>query len=112
MGDDAMTFTTLSASDDWSSGTHLQGYLPALPYRRLVEVFGEPTYPDGDMDKTQVEWFLRFGDGTIATIYDYKMYGCDIRRLAGYEWHVGGFEVTAVERVYAALGLPAPPKEG
>lgn len=59
----------------------------------IENVFGKPTsYDDG---KTTHEWWLRFADGTIATVYDYK----------GDRWHIGGFSYKAVERVYEALGL-------
>lgn len=68
-------------------------------YSRLVEVFGEP-HPGGD--KTTVEWHLEFEDGTIATIYDWKMWQTP---MGEHDWHIGGHSYMAEIRVYEALGL-------
>lgn len=43
--------------------------------------------------KITVEWILKFDDGLIATIYDYK----------GHRWHVGGHSKTAFTRVVKVL---------
>ena len=88
--------------------TSLQGYVQAH-YHQLVEVFGEP---EGGGDKTTVEWCLKFADGTVATIYDWKEYETP---MGLYSWHVGGMSKLAVERVQqevrrfysSAYGLPA-----
>lgn len=95
-----MTFTQTT---DFPSGSSLRGFLPRpTSYARLVEVFGEPTFR-GDLDKVQAEWVLRFADGTIATIYDYK--DC-VAPEQVTDWHVGGFDGTpALEHVCAALGV-------
>lgn len=73
------------------SGTYLLGYLhdadrrPHVTYRTLVELFGPPCYTNGD--KTQAEWVLRFPDGAVATVYDYKEAG-PVEDVTC--WHVGG----------------------
>jgi hypothetical protein len=79
-------------------GTHLQGYVNTT-YADLVKLFGQPTFTDGD--KTNSEWGLKFEDGTVATIYDYKM---PMTPVDEYEWHIGGLSKKAVHRVCAALG--------
>ena len=81
-------------STDWTdaNGTSLQGYIPAT-YNQLVERFGQP---DGGGDKTTVEWVLKFADGTVATIYDWKV---DETPQYMYNWHIGGKNKTAVIRV-------------
>ena len=81
------------------SGTSLQGYMTAT-YNELVEVFGQPDWgPDFDDEKVTCEQCLEFEDGTVATIYDYKRgrtpYG-------QYEWHIGGFNKDAVDRVFSS----------
>jgi len=76
--------------------TCLQGYISAK-YDQLVKVFGEP---DGGGDKTTVEWALKFEDGTIATIYDWKEYSTPMYE---YDWHIGGHNKKAVARVRQAL---------
>jgi hypothetical protein len=79
---------------DWTeaNGTHLQGYVRAY-YHELVEVFGAP---EGGGDKTTVEWALKFEDGTVATIYDWKEYETP---MASYDWHIGGKSKQAVHAV-------------
>ena len=82
-----------------SGGTGLVGYLPAgTSYSDLVAAFGEPQGPG---DKTLAEWCIRFQDGTIATIYDYKT--CGKTREQVTDWHVGGTSITALYRVMEAL---------
>ena len=75
----------------------LQGYVKTT-YDKLVEVFGEPHFFGGD--KTTCEWNLKFADGTIATIYDYKEYSTPMYE---YDWHIGGYNQYAVKRVTEAL---------
>ena len=83
---------------DWEvvDGTSLQGYINAT-YDQLVERFGQP---EGGGDKTTVEWMLQFEDGTVATIYDWKV---DETPTYMYNWHIGGKNKTAVTRVTQAL---------
>ena len=87
----------VKAMDIWSAGgTSLQGYV-STTYANLVDLFGESL---GGGDKTTAEWVLKFDDGTIATIYDWKEYSTP---LGQYEWHVGGLSRKAVALVQAAL---------
>jgi hypothetical protein len=76
-------------------GTCLQGTVNTS-YNRLVETFGEPTGFASDDGKVQAEWAIKFNDGTLATVYDWKedksMY--DVR-----EWHIGGHSQAAVMNV-------------
>ena len=73
---------------DWTeaNGTHLQGNIYAC-YHELVAVFGEP---ESGGDKTTVEWALKFEDGTVATIYDWKEYRV-LEMNEKIEWHIGSF---------------------
>lgn len=93
------------ARDDDAVGTCLQGYIDA-DYATLVRVFGRPSRGDGY--KVDAEWCIRFDDGTIATVYNYK----DGKNYLGRngmpktkirDWHIGGTSKAAVERVHAAL---------
>lgn len=79
---------------DWQAvnGTSLQGYIRAT-YAELVERFGQP---EGGGDKTTVEWMLKFEDGTVATIYDWKEYETPTYE---YDWHIGGKSKAAVSAV-------------
>jgi len=68
-----------------------------ITFSELCEVFGKPDHgPNADMDKVTCEWALKFADGTIATIYDWKT---GHTPFGPYEWHIGGHDYTAVERV-------------
>jgi hypothetical protein len=92
-GEILMKFTKY-AELDMSS---LQGYVNTT-YAKLIDVFGEPNrYSDG---KVTCEWNIKFADGTIASIYDYKE---DETPLDQYNWHVGGFNADAVKRVSETL---------
>jgi len=88
-----------------SGGTSLQGYVNAT-YDMLVKAFGKPTSqrPSGD-DKVRIEWDIKFSDNTVATIYDWKNYGRSIKWVKeNYtEWHVGGDNKHAVEKVLGVL---------
>lgn len=77
--------------------TSFQGYVSTI-YDDLIKVFGEPQWRDGD--KVTCEWNLKFADGTVATIYDYRE---DTTPKGVYDWHVGGFNQYAVKRVTEAL---------
>ena len=86
-------------------GTHYQGEID-VSYDKLVETFGEPT--DGDDYKTQKEWVIKFYDGTIATIYDWK-WGYEYNGEDGTHytnvptWNIGGFSKQALFNVMDAL---------
>lgn len=78
-------------------GTHLQGQIETS-YANLVEKLGDPL--TGDWEKTDAEWNLRFADGTIATIYNYKdginyngSDGMPVEEIT--DWHVGGYNKKA-----------------
>ena len=76
--------------------TSLQGYVTTT-YDTLVELFGEPMRGG---DKTTAEWVLKFSDGTVATIYDWKEYNTP---MGLYDWHVGGNKSIVVALVEEAL---------
>ena len=89
-----------------ANGTSLKGYV-ATTYNNLIKAFGLPTFeiPPSKMDKVTIEWILRFADGTIATIYDWKGYGYKPSPDEIYEWHVGGHHASVVALVKDELGL-------
>lgn len=74
------------------NGSHLQGYIE-ISYANSVCVLGEPEMMD---DKVQVQWDLKFSDGTIVSIYDWKstQNPTDITF-----WHIGGYSEEAVRKV-------------
>ena len=82
------------------NGTCLQGYIKTT-YDELVNVFGEPTTLRGD--KVNVEWTIKFLDGTVATIYDWKL---SETPMGVYDWHIGGFNQRAVEFVTNCMPVP------
>ena len=81
------------------NGTRLQGYVRTT-FNKLIEVFDAPNIGKGD--KTNAEWGLRFADGTIATIYDWKEALIPTKE---YAWHIGGHDSNAVKRVCSTLGV-------
>ena len=75
-------------------------------YATIVKTFGEPTK---GFDKTDAEWHIRFDDGSIATIYNYKdginyngEHGLPVEDIK--EWHVGGKSIHAYYLVFDELG--------
>ena len=52
------------------TGTSLQGYL-RVSYADLVKKLGEPTENFDDF-KSDAAWYIRWNDGVIATIYNWK----------------------------------------
>ena len=68
-------------------------------YKHLVSVFGPP-HCEGD-DKTTVEWRVKFSDGVLASIYDWKAY----KTPKGlFNWSIGGYDKKASENVKMVLG--------
>jgi len=84
-----------------TNGTGLKGYVTTT-YAQLVKVFGLPNYGPNDLgrDKVTCEWKLTFADGTIATIYDWKL---ESTPMGVYDWHIGGVSGDACLRVADAL---------
>ncbi len=86
----------------------LQGYINTS-YADLVACFGEP---QGGFDdyKQDVCWDIKFADGVVATIYNWKdgpnycgEDGTPVEYIR--EWHIGGHRGTgAVSRVHEVMG--------
>jgi hypothetical protein len=98
-----MLFTRASSSA--RGGTSFQGDM-RVSYSRLVEVFGEP-HSDGGGYKVDAEWCLRFEDGVIATIYNYKNgpnYNDGVGSVEDIKvWHIGGKSSRAYTNVIDVL---------
>ena len=78
-----LSFTHGDGSE--TNGFSYQGeYLTT--YDDIVNTFGEPTQ-QGDGVKTTVEWIIKFENGSVATIYDWK-YGHTPKDFT--EWNIGG----------------------
>lgn len=82
-----------------------QGYV-YTEYKTLCKVFGKPS--EGDGYKVDAEWLIRFENGTVATIYNYKngknylgSNGTPKTKIT--EWHIGGFTTDAVDLVRKTL---------
>ena len=89
-------FRSLTDTDEISryvGGSSFSGYID-ISYAELVEKLGEPCDFYDDY-KSDAEWVIQFGNGQIATIYNYK----DGRNYMGLDgkdkedirdWHIGG----------------------
>jgi hypothetical protein len=99
-----MEFKTGNNLDTTGTGSSLQGYVTTTR-SALIQTFGMPTFTtDEDYEKVTTEWIIKFQDGTIATIYDWKRYEEGAPELNEvYEWHIGGYSETAVSRVQETL---------
>ena len=82
------------------NGTHLQGCIDTT-YENIVSVLGKEHHK-GDEYKTEAEWCIKFEDGTVATLYNWKngkIYcgeeeGLDVQDIT--EWNIGGHNPRAV----------------
>lgn len=101
-----MNFETHNDIDIEINGTFKQGTIETS-YTNLVSKFGKPLKGSRD-NNVDVEWFIRFSDGTIANIHNWKdgkAYLGD-RGLAIEDikvWIVGGVNPKAVEYVKQAI---------
>ena len=87
-----------------AGGTHRVGELDGVYKKDIEEVFGPPTWDQGSGDnKVQVEWVIKFPDGTIGTIYDYKQYDVDPDDVD--YWSIGGRTGLEAYYVKKAMGL-------
>lgn len=89
-------FRSLTDVDEigrYAAATSLSGYID-ISYADLVAKLGESTDCFDDY-KSDAEWIIQFGNGQIATIYNYK----DGRNYMGADgedkedirnWHIGG----------------------
>jgi hypothetical protein len=80
-----------------------------VSYTELKKAFGKPS-DDFDNYKSDAEWLVKFEDGTVATIYNYKD-GKNYMGINGLpktkirNWHVGGNSEKSVELIKKRLGL-------
>ena len=87
-----------------AGGTSRVGELEGIYKKDIEKVFGPPTWDQGSADaKVQVEWSIKFPDGTIGTIYDYKQYNVDPEDID--YWSIGGRIGLAAYYVKKAMGL-------
>jgi hypothetical protein len=64
-------------------------------YATLYKIFGKPISGSSD-GKTNSEWIIRFDDGEVATIYNYKT---GMTPTEEYDWHIGGNNRVVVNRI-------------
>ena len=89
-----------------ASGTGRVGQLTKFRFSHLVKEFGAPITKN--LDKSDAVWAIRFGDGTVATIYNWKN-GKNYRGSEGLElddireWNVGGKTTQALHNVTEVL---------
>ena len=102
-----MEFKTGNDLDTTGTGSSLQGYVTTTR-SALIETFGMPTFTsDEEYEKVTTEWIIKFEDGTIATIYDWKRYEDAPEADEVLEYHIGGNSSAAVNAVSDALKIPA-----
>jgi hypothetical protein len=85
-----------------ANGTSLVGYV-STTYDALKEKLGDPIDVRSGDGKVSCKWILESDDGTIMTIYDWKM---EETPKWKYKWHIGGKGVGAVHKLGEFLNLP------
>jgi hypothetical protein len=86
-----------------ANGTSLIGYLTST-YSALCEKLGEPLRDHSGDGKVTCEWIIEFEDGSVGTIYDWKMKATPLNE---YNWHVGGRGINTLDKVSKFVKLPA-----
>ena len=100
------------AKRDDSNGTSLMGYVKCS-YQHLIKRLGQPHLNckvDSLDSKIDVEWILKFKDGTVSTLYNYKTgpnyLGSDSTQVEQMTvWHVGGFTDKSLFKIAKALNV-------
>ena len=100
------------AKRDDSNGTSLMGYVKCS-YQHLIKRLGQPHLNckvDSLDSKIDVEWILKFKDGTVSTLYNYKTgpnyLGSDGTQVEQMTvWHVGGFTDKSLFKIAKALNV-------
>ena len=74
-----------------------QGELKDMTYNDLLDLLGEPTYPNASFDeKVQKEWVIEFTPSEekpcFLRIYDWKTYSCWDTINSLQVWSIGGEE--------------------
>lgn len=85
-------------------GSSLVGYMRTT-YDDIVKVLGEPHYVSDGSDKITAEWYIRFVDGPLVTIYDYKE---EETPKGLYDWHIGGISKNAlifISELFKSAGI-------
>jgi len=102
-----MQYTTHNDGHVDTDGTSLQGEVTAT-FKELTDLFG--AYTEADGHKVDAHWQIKFDDGLVATVYNYKdginycgESGTPVEQIT--EWHVGGDKNAAVQRVQILLDL-------
>lgn len=97
---------------NFADGTHFVGWFDGTR-RQIESVLGAPNFTSSEAwEKVTIEWNIRFEDGTVATIYDWKRYSDEeLSQDEDYRWHIGGTGLDAVRRVSDVLGIPATGQE-
>lgn len=77
-----------------------------VSYDELVSAFGKPL--PGDGYKTDAEWRVRFSDGSVATIYNWKNGPAYLGVEPEYvrlirTWNVGGHNSAALQNINDVL---------
>ena len=98
--------------NEWD-GTHLQGYAKTT-YDALVTAFGKPTI--ADEFKIDWEWLIKFDDGTVATVYNWKngpnYCGPSGKKASQItQWHIGGKDDRVLTLVGEVLSCPTQSNE-
>lgn len=80
-------------------------------YNTICKYFGQPL--DSDGHKIDAQWIIRFANGDIATIYNYKNgkaylgeSGPDVSK--NKVWHIDGSSEESISRVKTLLSDPWP----
>ena len=102
-----MNFETHNTTTIDTNGSSVIGKVD-VTYKELKSLFGAPIKSDDG--KTDAQWKIKFSDGTVASIYNWKdgkaylgEVGKPVEQIT--DWHVGGFGAQALVLVQITMEL-------
>lgn len=105
-----MSDITYEIDNSNSKVSNGSGYLGQfeMGYDELVKKLGIVNRGQSGDKKSDCCWVIKFKDGEIATIYNYKN-GPAYTGVGNIQditvWHIGGFKKAVINRVNAILGI-------
>ena len=100
-----MKYQTHNEIDIGTGGTCYQGEI-IVSYEEIISIFGKSAdwYNNCDGEKIDAEWNIKFSDGKVATIYNWKnginylgKNGIPLKYIT--HWNIGGKTDDVVERI-------------
>ena len=93
----------MKATEKDPSGTSFHGTTIRCTVKSLMKVLGTPRWECNDgRDKSNFDWVAETTDGSVVTVYDWKMYR-PIGETELVEFNIGGFNSDSTRKAKEEL---------